>query len=253
MKWSAVALVVAVSAALLLVVAGPGTRFGLWSFAVGFQLLRWAVYLGLAAVALAAVGLFVPALRAGQLGTLSVALLVGAGVVAVPAYWLYLARALPPIHDITTDLDDPPAFVAVAPLRAGAPNPLAHGGAAVARAQGDAYPDIVPLLVPAPPAQAFAAARDAAAAMGWQIVAEDAAAGRIEATDTTFWFGFRDDIVVRVRPDESGSRIDVRSKSRVGRSDVGTNAKRIRVYLDRVAALVRDSGEGFELLDRRLR
>jgi uncharacterized protein (DUF1499 family) len=67
--------------------------------------------------------------------------------------------------------------------------------------------------------------------MGWEIVAADPATGRIEATATTLWFGFKDDIVVRVSASEQGSRIDVRSVSRVGRSDIGTNAKRIREYL----------------------
>jgi uncharacterized protein (DUF1499 family) len=68
--------------------------------------------------------------------------------------------------------------------------------------------------------------------MGWDLVAADAAAGRIEATDTTFWFGFKDDVVIRLRPADEGSRVDVRSLSRVGGGDVGTNAKRIRTYLD---------------------
>ena len=67
------------------------------------------------------------------------------------------------------------------------------------------------------------------------LVAAEAADGRIEATDTTFWFGFKDDVVVRVQPADNGSRIDVRSESRVGKSDVGTNARRIRAYLAKLA------------------
>ncbi|HEU0306092.1 MAG TPA: DUF1499 domain-containing protein, partial [Lysobacter sp.] len=74
-------------------------------------------------------------------------------------------------------------------------------------------------------------AQQVARDMGWELVAADATAGRIEATDTTLWFGFKDDIVVRVEAEGSGSRIDVRSLSRVGKSDVGTNAKRIHAYL----------------------
>jgi uncharacterized protein (DUF1499 family) len=72
--------------------------------------------------------------------------------------------------------------------------------------------------------------------MGWELVAADSAAGRIEATATTRWFGFKDDVVVRIRPDAAGSRVDVRSVSRVGRSDVGANAERIRAYLRRVGS-----------------
>jgi uncharacterized protein (DUF1499 family) len=70
--------------------------------------------------------------------------------------------------------------------------------------------------------------------MGWEIIAADSARGRIEAVATTRWFGFIDDVVVRISEDGSRSRIDVRSVSRVGRSDVGANARRIRAYLDRL-------------------
>jgi len=83
-----------------------------------------------------------------------------------------------------------------------------------------------------PPDRAFDLALAALHEMGWDLVAADATAGRIEATDTTFWFGFKDDVVIRVRPADGGSRVDVRSLSRVGVGDVGTNAKRIRAYLD---------------------
>jgi uncharacterized protein (DUF1499 family) len=95
---------------------------------------------------------------------------------------------------------------------------------------------VQPLTLPVPPAQAFDRALAAARAMGWEIVDAAADQGRVEATATTFWFGFKDDVVVRVRPDASGSRIDVRSLSRVGRSDLGANAQRIRTYLDRLRA-----------------
>jgi uncharacterized protein (DUF1499 family) len=71
--------------------------------------------------------------------------------------------------------------------------------------------------------------------MGWEIAEADAAAGRIEATDTTFWFGFKDDVVIRIRPaEDGGSIVDIRSKSRVGMSDVGANAARIRAFRDRL-------------------
>jgi uncharacterized protein (DUF1499 family) len=72
--------------------------------------------------------------------------------------------------------------------------------------------------------------------MDWQIVSADTAAGRLEATATTRWFGFKDDVVVRIRPDATGSRVDVRSVSRVGKSDVGTNAARVRTFLARLAS-----------------
>ena len=106
---------------------------------------------------------------------------------------------------------------------------------AIAAQQQKGYPDIKSLIVTTPPAETVQRAIDAARASGWEIVASDAPAGRIEATDTTRWFGFKDDIVVRVRPEGPGSRIDVRSVSRVGKSDVGANAKRVREFLSRLA------------------
>jgi uncharacterized protein (DUF1499 family) len=92
------------------------------------------------------------------------------------------------------------------------------------------------LHLDAPPAQAFDRALAAARAMSWEIVASDPAQGRIEATATTFWFGFKDDIVVRIAAEGAGSRLDVRSLSRIGKSDVGANARRIRDYLAKVKA-----------------
>ena len=88
-----------------------------------------------------------------------------------------------------------------------------------------------------PADEAFARARAAAGAMGWEIVAADPAAGRIEAVATTFWFGFKDDVSVRITPAEGASRIDIRSRSRVGRGDAGANARRIRAYLEELQGL----------------
>jgi len=235
MMLSRLTLGVAILAALMLFMSGSGTRFGLWPFPTGFLLLKWAAYFGLAAAAVALVGLLAPKLRAGRGIWFAAALTLGLAVAAVPAYWMQAAGKVPPIHDLSTDLDNPPAFAAVLAQRGDASNPPEHGGPAVAEAQRRAYPDIRPLVLSLPPAQAFACALRAARAMGWEIVAQDAAAGRIEATATTLWFGFRDDVVVRVAPTDGGSRIDVRSASRVGVSDVGANAKRIRAYLAKLA------------------
>ena len=141
----------------------------------------------------------------------------------------------PAVDDITTDTENPPLFVAVLPLRAGAPNPAEYGGPELAKQQKDGYPDLRPGSVSSSPEAAFPRALQAAKDMGWEIVASDPKALRIEATDTTFWFGFKDDVVVRLTPSPTGSRIDVRSVSRMGKSDVGTNARRIKAYLARVA------------------
>lgn len=221
-------------AVVLFVVAGPGTRLGLWGFPTGLGLLKRAAYAGIAGVVLTLAALAATRPRGRALGTLVIALVLAGGTVLVPWQGLRRAQSVPPIHDVTTDTQNPPPFVAVLPLRAGALNPAAYGGDSVAALQHHGYPDVRPLhLALAPPvayARALAAARD----MGWDIVAAESAAGRVEATATTRWFGFKDDVVVRLRPDGTGTRVDVRSVSRVGGSDVGTNAARIREYLGRL-------------------
>lgn len=226
-------------AVLMLLCAAFGYRTGLVGLQSAFLLLRWGAYLGGAAAVLSLLALVLMLARpTGERQGLALAglsLLLGAALFGFPASQLYRARRVPPIHDITTDSNDPPAFVAVLPLRANAPNKVDYGGSEVAAEQRNAYPDIGPVTLNVPPTQAFERALAAVRAMGWDLVASDSSAGRIEATDTTFWFGFKDDVVVRVRPANGGSRIDVRSLSRVGRGDAGTNARRIRAYLRELA------------------
>src|SRR6185295_18118264 len=131
---------------------------------------------------------------------------------------------------------DPPVFNALMPMRKQSPNGAEYGGMPIAKQQQAGYPDIKSLVVKGDPAATMQKAIDAARALDWEIVASDTPAGRIEATATTLWFGFKDDIVVRVRPEAGGgSRVDVRSVSRVGESDVGANAKRIREFIRRLA------------------
>ncbi len=227
---------VAVLAALVLAVAGPGARFGLWDYGTGFLLMRVALFMGLAAALIALVLIVIPKTRAAGGALLTVALLVGLGAAWVPWNGYRTARSLPFIHDISTDTVNPPSFVAVLPLRANASNPPEYSGEAVAEQQRQGYPDIQTLILDTPPAETFARARKTAEDMGWEIVAVEADEGRIEATATTFWFGFKDDVVLRITADGRGSRLDIRSKSRVGRSDVGANAARIR----RFTSMLRD-------------
>jgi uncharacterized protein (DUF1499 family) len=157
-------------------------------------------------------------------------------VAAFGITFIVLATRWPPIHDITTDLDDPPAFAAVLPYRTGRVSPAEYDGAATAAQQRRAYPAVRSLRVRASPADTFAAAVATARDAGWQIVAEDRAAGRIEAIATTRMLRFKDDVVIRIRPQEDGARVDVRSKSRVGVGDLGTNARRITAFLSALRA-----------------
>lgn len=227
-------LAVAVLSGLGLLAAGAGYRAGWWTIGTGFTILRWSAYGGVAGAILSLAGALVRRASRRTLAVAAVGLVIGAVVAGTPWRWEQTARAVPPIHDITTDLEDPPAFDAILPLRANAPNSAVHGGDAVAAEQRRAYPDIGPVTLPVPAPRALERAEGVARDMGWEIVAVDRAAGRLEATDTTLFFGFKDDVVVRVRPSPGGSRVDVRSVSRVGRSDAGTNAARIREFVGRL-------------------
>lgn len=221
-----VAFALALLAVALLLLSGPGVRAELWPFRVGFGMFAGALVAGLAAMGAALVGLAVPRLRAGAVAPLTAALVVGAASAALPLENLRRVKTLPYINDITTDTETPPQFLE--------PRPYERHFAELQRL---GYPDLQPLELSVPPAQAFALARAAAQRLGWDVVTADEDSGRIEAVATTFWFGFKDDIAVRIRPAGTGSRIDVRSKSRVGRSDLGANADRIRKFFSVVKGL----------------
>ena len=171
-------------------------------------------------------------------GVLSALLGVGLGLAAayVPLSWRLAAQMLPPINDVSTDTQDPPRLVALLPLRGDATTATDYPGDRVARLQKAGYPDIGPLILPLPPAEALARAEQAVRALGWNIVAVEPGDGRIEAIAVTPWFGFHDDIVIRVKPASPGSRIDIRSKSRHGLNDLGANAQRIRAFVARLKA-----------------
>lgn len=222
-----------VASAALAVGAGLGHRLGWWSFGAGFWILRWAFYAAAASLVLSVAGIGATLPRHGSRGLLRslLGLAVSLPVILVPLGWLHVAGEFPSIHDISTDTEQPPVFVALLRERRGAPNAAEYGGPATAELQREAYPDLQPVLLPVDSGRAFRAALAAAHDLGWRVVAEEAEEGRIEATDTTFWFGFTDDVVVRVRRDEAGARVDVRSVSRVGHGDIGTNARRIRAFV----------------------
>jgi uncharacterized protein (DUF1499 family) len=213
--------------------SGPAYQAGLWDFRIGFTVLRWSVYAAAGGALLAFAGCVLGAVQR-QLRTAFagfVAALFALGLIW-PSWDLQKTAAqVPRIHDITTDTDDPPRFVALLPVRKTTPNGPEYGGEAIAREQRAAYPHIQPVMLNEPPALAFERALNAARAMDWDIVDAVPDEGRIEATATTRWFRFKDDVVVRIVAHGAGSRIDVRSKSRVGKSDLGANAKRIRAYI----------------------
>lgn len=212
-------------------VAGPFlARAGLVPAGVGLGLFRAAIPLAALAIVLA-----VPAMRqSGRAWRGLGIILLALAAAAVPLRtWLVTASA-PAIHDVTTDLDNPPRYVAVAKLRVPPSNAVAYAGEAVARQQRESYADLRPLVVQAPPPRVLAMAADTARAEGWTVLAQDLGfgnLGRLEASDATFLFGRIDDIVVRVTPHPAGSRVDVRSSARDDAADAGRNAARIRRFL----------------------
>jgi uncharacterized protein (DUF1499 family) len=229
------ALILAIVAVGLLALGPLGWRAGWWHFRVGFfYLMPGAFYCGLAAAALAILALVfgrrVNAARHIAIGV--IAFVIGGAIAYVPWHYSEMRGIYPSIHDITTDWENPPQFKAILPLReAVKANSVAYEGAKVSDLQKKAYPDIAPLMLAAPPAEAFPRALKAAEQLGWTIVATDPASGRIEASQRSRWFGFTDDIVIRIAAAGGGSRVDVRSVSRVGRGDFGVNAARVRAYL----------------------
>jgi uncharacterized protein (DUF1499 family) len=229
-----VALGLAIIVAVVAAMAGFGTRLGLWPFRTGFQILRWGAYGGIATAVLGAIAIFVARPNGPRRGFTAafIALVIGLLAFGLPWRQSRTAASVPRIHDITTDTENPPQFVAIAPLRADAPNPVTYEGEEIARQQREGYPDLSPVLLDLPMDRAFQRALDTAEGQGWEIVDANPQEGRIEATDQTFWFGFLDDVVIRLTPVDGRTVVDIRSKSRVGLSDVGANARRIRAYVE---------------------
>ncbi|MBM3649420.1 MAG: DUF1499 domain-containing protein [Alphaproteobacteria bacterium] len=232
------AFIMACVAALIIASAGPLRRYADLDLAATFAIFRYGFYVAVAGIALG-LATVVPTRpgdrRRGFVAAL-LAIVVGLAAAYMPLTWFLRAQHLPVLNDITTDIADPPLLVATLQLRRGAANPPAYPGQAAGAAQRAAYPDITSVVLPSNPADAFKKVDGVAMAMGWDVVARAPAEGRIEAVATSDWFGFRDDIVVRIRPDGTGSRIDIRSKSRDGQSDLGVNADRIREFTARLKA-----------------
>lgn len=208
-----------------------GSMTGVLTPYVGFLLFLLGVPLAVLALVLGIIGLLrtrTPPGRAGR-GHAVLGSAGGAGLLAIVVVAAAPGRGLPAINDITTSPDDPPAFVAAA---AQLGDPMTYPGESFASRQRAAYPDIVPLELSLPPAQALERARLAAEELGLKVVAVDPAAGTVEARDVSVVFRFVDDVVIRVRPSPDGSLVDIRSRSRNGRGDLGVNAARVRALSD---------------------
>jgi uncharacterized protein (DUF1499 family) len=230
MKTRSVALCQAFTVLLVLqLIAAPmATRFGLISYKIGLPLTALAVLGGVLLLIASLLMLLVYDFRMYR-GRLIVSALLASMPVAAGIAMVAPSAGLPVIHDVSTDLADPPMFNLVIELRGGESNPLARNDE-IDAAQSAAYPDVRSIASPLAPAEALQRAEATARALGWAVHAVDADAGTVEASETTFWYGFTDDIAIRVRATETGSVIDLRSVSRVGRGDLGANARRIRNF-----------------------
>ena len=233
------AFIAACVSALIVAVSGPLHRFLGVDVDVVISLFRYGFYVAAGAIALALATIVPtrPGDRRRGFVAAFLALAIGAGAAWAPLMLFFQAMGAPRINDVSTDTADPPPLVTTLQMRSEAVTPPAYPGKAVADQQHQAYPDIASIALSVPPDEAFRKVDAVATAMGWDVVARAPAEGRIEAIDTSQWFGFHDDIVVRIRPAGTGSRIDIRSKSRVGRADLGANAHRIRTFTSKLAAL----------------
>ena len=250
--------ILAIGAPLMFIMAGLGSKIGLWNWEFGLRTLTFKV----GPVLLVACGVFATLSMLLSIMAPKKGFFVGAFAMIIPLVGMgqlagmkNLVSSLPLIHDITTDTQNVPIFTqAIMSERAKTENvnSLDYAGKMaptkekdangkpvmklVSALQTQAYPKVRPLILTAAPDVAFGQAKAVASAMGWQIKSEDVSAGVLEATDSSFWYGFKDDVVIRIRASEGGgSIVDIRSVSRVGMSDIGANAKRIRIFLSKMA------------------
>ncbi|MBF9231895.1 DUF1499 domain-containing protein [Microvirga alba] len=240
-KWSPMlawfALVVSVMAAALI-------RWNRIDYPAGFVALGSGLLVAFIAVGLSLVA-FIRIWQEGRrgLGKAIRGLLIAALVLAYPGWMAVKAVTLPPINDISTDTDNPPAFSrsrAALEARNGRVPPDATPEAR--ERQREAYVQIAPLNLDVDPDEAFALVREAATNLGWQVIEAlppggRIGTGRLDAIGHSFLLNLPDDITVRIRPRADGARIDIRSASRIGTHDLGANAARIRAFLEETSNL----------------
>ena len=227
---------VSLSAFLLVALPGPLYKYGVVDLGSAFTGFKFGVFAGIATLILLVLQILFKR-KTVTLGSTIMALLLSTIAIAIPLSMLNKGRSVPPIHDISTDLVNPPEFVAIAPLRADAPNPVEYAGVEAATQQRAAYPELQTLNYPQSKSELVEATKQVINNLGWQLVNIDANQGIIEATDKTMWFGFKDDVIVRITDNGSKRLVDIRSKSRVGGSDLGKNAERIHKFIEELDSI----------------
>jgi len=220
--------------AFLFIFSGYGYQYDIWELGTAFSVLRNSAYAMFGIILLNLLALYLTRPSSGRRGLIAsiLGLALTLSVLGTAIYWQNEARSWPAIHDITTDTKNPPQFNEIVPLRADAPNPPEYLGGETTSMQKAAYPDITTLELDEETGKVFEEAVNLVEARGWELVSADRDSLVIEATETLAWFGFKDDVVIRIRQsDQNSTYLDMRSKSRIGRSDLGLNAWRIRQFL----------------------
>lgn len=226
-------LYLSIFAAFLFMISGYGYQWGIWSLGIGFSIMRYSAYAAMALFVMNVIAIWVNRKSSAAIITyLVISGFITLIISGTALYWQQKAQSVPPIHDITTDLVNPPDFVALIRLREDAPNPPGYAGEETAALQREAYPQIETLVLNEDLQQVMDRAVMIVVNRKWQLVAINRSEGRIEATEKLPWFGFSDDVVIRFTDDNGDTRVDMRSKSRIGRSDVGVNARRIERFLN---------------------
>lgn len=225
-KMALLGLVLAIVAMVTIAISVVGYRLGWWRHLQAFSLFGWATYAAIPALISSAYALFKTRPQGQQRGFLIAitSIVLSLPIISATVLFEYNAKSYPRINDISTDTLDPPSFWDV-------PEPMEYPGESVAELQQEAYPDLVPLLLPVTSEQAFKHALALITDKGWEVVAKVPGEGRIEAVVTSLLYGFKDEVAVRIASSNGETIVDVRSRSRIGRIDRGTNAKRIRGYL----------------------
>ena len=237
-----IALLLSLGAIAAALVAAVGSGQGAWHFRFGLTVLRYAFFAAIAGGVLAIAAILLSLRSGGRRSPGFVALAASILFVAYLGNLILTARSVPAIHDVTTDLDDPPRFRALQLREDNLETVPDDGDAALAAMDAEerwkalhrrAYGDVATMRVPWTVEETIERARTVAEEKGWAIAYFNPDAGILEATDTTFFFRFKDDVAVRARPHpEGGTAVDMRSVSRVGVSDVGVNAERVRDFLE---------------------
>lgn len=243
------AVILAVLGPLVFVIAALGYRIGLFdlgtslmtlSKSVGPTIMVFGIIVSIVSIFLSLV--VAPSTRKGLFISLIALVIPAIGLVKTMSIGSSVAK-LPFIHDITTDTEDPPEFTqAIVDLRNKTENVNTldyfekkdpRADKLVSVQQSKYYKDIRPILRSDKPDEVFEEAKVIVESIGWDVVTLDEKKWLIEATDTTFWYGFKDDVIIRIRPSKNGgSVVDMRSVSRVGGSDLGANADRLRMLME---------------------